>query len=155
MKKYILLLSAFALIVLASSCGGSMSAQMAQQAKIDDSLIRVYLKANPQIKAVKDPSGLYYQIIKPGTGVAPTESSTVTVNYTCSLMGGQLYDKGSNFSSPLSGLVKAWQIAVPHLKPGGNMVLYVPSHLAYGVNGAGPIPENAVLTFDIDLVSVP
>jgi FKBP-type peptidyl-prolyl cis-trans isomerase FkpA len=155
MKKYILLLSAFALIVLVSSCGGSMSGQMAQQAKVDDSLIRVFLKANPQIKAVKDPSGLYYQIIKPGTGVAPTEGSTVTVNYTCSLMGGQLYDKGNNFSSPLSGLVKAWQIGVPHLKPGGNMILYVPSHLAYGVNGAGPIPENAVLTFDIDLVSVP
>ena len=153
MKKYILLLSAFALIILVSSCGGSMSAQMAQQAKVDDSLIRVYLKANPQIKAVKDPSGLYYQIIKPGTGVAPAEGSTVTVNYTCSLMGGQLYDKGSNFSSPLSGLVKAWQIAVPHLKPGGNMILYVPSHLAYGAAGAGPIPENAVLTFDIDLIS--
>lgn len=154
MKKYILLLSAFALIILASSCGGSMSGQMAQQAKVDDSLIRVYLKSNPQIKAVKDPSGLYYQIIKPGTGVAPTEGSSVTVNYTCSLMGGQLYDKGSNFSSPLSGLVKAWQIGVPHLKPGGNMILYVPSHLAYGVNSAGPIPENAVLTFDIDLISV-
>jgi FKBP-type peptidyl-prolyl cis-trans isomerase FkpA len=69
-------------------------------------------------------------------------------------MGGQLYDKGSNFSRPLSSLVKAWQIAVPHLKPGGNMVLYVPSHLAYGAGGAGPIPENAVLTFDIDLVKV-
>ena len=154
MKKYILLLSAFALIILISSCGGSLSGQMAQQAKVDDSLIRVYLKANPQIKAVKDSSGLYYQIIKPGSGIAPTEGSTVTVNYTCSLMGGQLYDKGSNFSSPLSGLVKAWQIAVPHIKPGGNMVLYVPSHLAYGVNGAGPIPENAVLTFDIDLIKV-
>ncbi|MEZ2337223.1 FKBP-type peptidyl-prolyl cis-trans isomerase [Mucilaginibacter sp. RCC_168] len=152
MKKYILLLSAF--VIVLTSCGGSMSGQMAQQAKVDDSLIRVYLKANPQIKAVKDPSGLYYQIIKPGTGVAPTEGSTVTVNYTCSLMGGQLYDKGSNFSRPLSSLVKAWQIAVPHLKPGGNMVLYVPSHLAYGAGGAGPIPENAVLTFDIDLVKV-
>ncbi|WP_419700232.1 FKBP-type peptidyl-prolyl cis-trans isomerase [Mucilaginibacter sp. NFX135] len=152
MTKYFLLLSAIVLFL--TSCGGSMSGQMAQQAKVDDSLIRVYLKANPQIKAVKDPSGLYYQIIKPGTGITPTEGSTVTVNYTCSLMGGQLYDKGSNFSRPLSSLVKAWQIAVPHLKPGGNMVLYVPSHLAYGAGGAGPIPENAVLTFDIDLVKV-
>jgi len=152
MRKYILLLSVLAIFL--TSCGGSLSGQMAQQAKVDDSLIRVYLKANPQIKAVKDPSGIYYQIIKPGTGIAPTEGSTVTVNYTCSLMGGQLYDKGSNFSSPLSGLVKAWQIAVPHLKPGGNIVLYVPSHLAYGAGGAGPIPENAVLTFDIDLISV-
>lgn len=140
-------------MVILASCSRGPSAGVARQARIDDSIISVYLAANPAIKAIKDSSGLYYQVIKPGTGAYPTENSFVTVNYTCSLIDGRRFDQGTNFSSPLSGLVKAWQIGVPHAKAGGNIVLYVPSRLAYGPNGAGPIPENAVLTFDIDLTS--
>ena len=151
MTKYILLLSSF--IIVLASCSSRPSAGVAKQARIDDSIIRAYLTANPQIKAVKDPSGLYYEVTDQGTGAYPTENSVVMVNYTCSLIGGRRYDSGSDFSSPLSGLVKAWQIGVPHVKAGGNITLYVPSRLAYGPNGAGPIPENAVLTFDINLIS--
>ncbi|MDN5284482.1 MAG: peptidylprolyl isomerase [Mucilaginibacter sp.] len=152
MTKYILLLSA--IMITLASCSSKPSASVAKQAGIDDSIIRVYLAANPAIKAVKDSSsGLYYQVTKLGTGPYPTENSFVTVNYTCSLIGGRRFDQGSDFSSSLSGLVKAWQIGVPHVKAGGNIVLFVPSRLAYGPAGAGPIPENAVLTFDIDLTS--
>ncbi|MEN0054146.1 MAG: FKBP-type peptidyl-prolyl cis-trans isomerase [Mucilaginibacter sp.] len=150
MKKYLLILSAF--VIVLASCTGP-SAQVTQQARVDDSIIRAYLKANPQIKAVKDPSGLYYQITDQGTGTFPKENSVVMVNYTCSLIGGRRYDSGSDFSAPLSGLIKAWQIGMPHLKPGGTMLLYVPSRLAYGPGGAGPIPGDAVLAFDINLIS--
>ncbi|WP_183561987.1 FKBP-type peptidyl-prolyl cis-trans isomerase [Mucilaginibacter sp. SP1R1] len=151
MKKYILLLSA--IIITLASCNNGPSVEMAQQAKTDDSLIKAFFISNPTIKATKDPSGLYYQVVTQGTGAYPNENSVIKVNYTCSLMGGRRYDAGSDFSSPLSGLVKAWQIGVPHVKAGGNIILYVPSRLAYGTTGAGPIPENAVLTFDIDLIS--
>jgi FKBP-type peptidyl-prolyl cis-trans isomerase FkpA len=151
MKKYILLLSV--LLITLASCSNNASVGVAKQARIDDSIIRVYLAANPAIKAVKDSSGLYYQVTSQGTGPYPTENSVVTVNYTCSQLGGRRFDQGSDFSSPLSGLVKAWQIGVPHVKAGGNIVLFVPSGLAYGPSGAGPIPENAVLTFNIDLNS--
>ena len=152
MKKYILLLSI--IIITLTSCSNNASVEVSKQARIDDSIIRVYLAANPAIKAVKDSSGLYYEITRQGTGAYPTENSVVTVDYTCSLLGGQRFDKGSDFSSPLSGLVKAWQIGVPHVKLGGHMVLFVPSRLAYGPSGAGPIPENAVLSFDIDLTGL-
>ena len=151
MKKYILLLSAIVITIV--SCTNGPSVEMAQQAKTDDSTITAYLAANPAIKATKDPSGLYYQVVKQGTGAYPTANSVVTVNYTCSLIGGRRYDSGDDFTRPLSDLVKAWQIGVPHIKAGGNIMLYVPSHLAYGPSGAGPIPENAVLAFDIDLIS--
>jgi FKBP-type peptidyl-prolyl cis-trans isomerase FkpA len=150
MTKYILILSAFMMVF--ASCSGP-SAQMVKQAKMDDSIIVAYLKANPQIKAVKDPSGLYYQITDQGTGAYPAENSVVMVNYTCNLIGGRRYDSGSDFSAPLSGLIKAWQIGMPHLKAGGSMLLFVPSGLAYGPSGAGPIPGDAVLAFDINLIS--
>jgi FKBP-type peptidyl-prolyl cis-trans isomerase FkpA len=152
MKKYILLLSAI-VITLASCTNNAALVEAAKQTRIDDSTIRAYFASNPQIKAIKDSSGLYYQVVKQGTGGSPDINSVVTVNYTCGLIGGRMYDKGSDFSSPLSGLVKAWQIGMPHVKAGGNIVLYAPSRLAYGAGGAGPIPENAVLVFDIDLTS--
>jgi FKBP-type peptidyl-prolyl cis-trans isomerase FkpA len=75
------------------------------------------------------------------------------VNYTCSLIGGRRYDSGSDFSAPLEGLVKAWQIGMLHVKAGGSILLFVPSRLAYGPSPAGPIPGNTVLAFDINLIS--
>eukprot|EP00965_Chrysotila_dentata_P245304 6206472-Pleurochrysis_carterae.AAC.3 len=37
---------------------------------------------------------------------------------------------------------------------GGKAVLTIPSDLAYGPNGTGPIPGGAVLKFDVELLSV-
>ena len=105
------------------------------------------------IKAVKDPSGLYYQVVKQGTGAYPNSNSMVTVNYKGKLINGPPFDSASGFSSSLDRLVKGWQIGIPHVKEGGNILLFVPSALGYGPSGGGPIPENAVLLFDIDLVS--
>jgi len=150
--KNIILLAFVCLIVLAS-CNRGPSAGMVQQARIDDSLIRVYLANNPMIKAVKDPSGIYYQIKKQGTGAYPTVNSNVTVNYVGKLIEGPQFDAANGYSSPLSRLVKGWQIGIPHLREGGNILLIVPSALGYGAAGGGPIPENAILVFDIDLVS--
>jgi len=142
----------FVASVALASCGGGQSVDKIKQAKYDDSVIRVYLSNNPIIKAVKDPSGLYYQVVKQGTGAYPDSNSTVTVNYHGKLINGAPFDSANGFSSSLDRLVKAWQIGIPHVKKGGNILLFVPSALGYGPGGGGPIPGNAVLIFDIDLV---
>lgn len=144
----------FATIIAFASCSSGPSAGMVRQAQIDDSLIRVYLANNPMIKAVKDPSGLYYQIKKQGDGAYPTLNSNITINYSGKLIEGPQVDAANGYNAQLSALVKGWQIGLPHLKTGGNILLIIPSGLAYGASGGGPIPENAVLVFDIDLLSV-
>lgn len=105
------------------------------------------------IKALKDSSGLYYQIIQQGTGAYPTVNSTVTVNYEGRLLNGPKFDSASGFSSTLDRLVKGWQIGLTHIKPGGSILLIVPSALGYGSNNLGPIPANSVLVFNIELVA--
>lgn len=152
MKNTILVV--FAIVFAFASCKIAPPVDAVKQARIDDSLIRVYLSNNPVVKAVKDSSGLYYQVVKPGTGAAATINSTVTVNYRGKLLNGPPFDSANGYSSPLAALVKGWQIGIPHIKAGGNIVLFVPSALGYGGASLGPIPANSVLVFDIDLTGV-
>ncbi|MFM7845256.1 MAG: FKBP-type peptidyl-prolyl cis-trans isomerase, partial [Planctomycetota bacterium] len=42
----------------------------------------------------------------------------------------------------------------PLMKVGDKWRLYVPSELAYGADGFGPVPPNAVLIFDLELLEV-
>jgi FKBP-type peptidyl-prolyl cis-trans isomerase FkpA len=149
MKKNILLLSL--LFIILSSCKKN-GFNAAKQAVTDDSLIQAYISTN-KITATKDPSGLYYQVIKPGTGAYPVAGSTVNVNYTGRLLDGSVFAPTANTSSLLSGFIQGWQIGVPHINAGGRILLIIPSALGYGNSSpGGGIPVNSVLVFTIDLI---
>lgn len=107
------------------------------------------------INATAHSSGLYYEVTNPGTGASPTISSSVSVTYTGKLLDGTIFDQTTTASQfPLSGLIAGWQIGIPLIKKGGSIKLITPSSLAYGCEGRGPIPGNAVLYFEITLVDV-
>ena len=102
-------------------------------------------------------SGLYYEILDPGTGDAPEANSTIFIRYTGKLLDGTVFDERTDASTtgwPLSGLIEAWRIGVPLIREGGHIRLLVPSSLAYGCANYGAIPGNSILYFDIELVDV-
>jgi FKBP-type peptidyl-prolyl cis-trans isomerase FkpA len=148
MKRYILLLSLF--VIGFSSCKKTTPFDPVKQAATDDAAIQAYMKAN-NITATKDPSGLYYEVVTPGTGAYPTSTSLVTMNYSGKLLNGTVFDSGSINSDALTNLIKGWQIGVPYINVGGRLLLLVPSALGYGDQANGPIPANSVLIFTIDL----
>lgn len=101
-----------------------------------------------------------------GTGTEATSGTTVTVNYT-----GWLYDaskldgKGLQFDSSFGGdpfaftlgigqVIQGWDQGVAGMKVGGLRRLVVPPSLAYGPVRFGPIPPDATLVFDIELMDV-
>jgi FKBP-type peptidyl-prolyl cis-trans isomerase FkpA len=101
-----------------------------------------------------------------GTGKTALPGSTVTVHYT-----GWLYapkaDKqhGAQFDSSVGGepftfqlgagkVIKGWDQGVAGMKVGGKRTLLIPAALGYGARGAGPIPPNANLIFDVELIDV-
>jgi FKBP-type peptidyl-prolyl cis-trans isomerase FkpA len=101
-----------------------------------------------------------------GTGATATSGRVITVNYT-----GWLYDpsatdqKGAQFDTstgrgPFSfvlgvgAVIRGWDQGVPGMQVGGRRRLVVPPELAYGSSGSGPIPPNATLVFDIELLVV-
>ena len=151
MKRYLLLLSLF--VIGFSSCSKTDSTPTVdpvKQAAADDAAIQAYITAN-SITAIKDPSGLYYQVITPGTGAYPTVNSAISVNYTGKLLNGSVFGSGSLNNYSLSGLIPGWQIGIPHINTGGRILLLVPSALGYGDVANGNIPPNSVLIFTIDL----
>lgn len=109
---------------------------------------------------VQTPSGLRYIMLKEGTGKQPTETSTVTVNYTGNLVDGTVFDSsistGSPATFPLNAVIAGWTEGVQLMKEGGKAVFYIPYNLAYGEKGypGSPIGPKADLVFEIELLKV-
>ena len=105
------------------------------------------------------PGGLKYRrIAGDGTGPSASVSDTVTVHYAGTLIDGTEFDssyaRGEPATFPLGRLVKAWQLAIPHMGVGDTIELYAPADLAYGPVGRGPIPGNATLIFKVELLGI-
>jgi FKBP-type peptidyl-prolyl cis-trans isomerase FkpA len=120
----------------------------------------------PSAPAKADTSAISFQKIDTtvGTGAEATAGKRVTVNYT-----GWLYlpdapqHHGEQFDSSVgrkpftfqlgSGMViPGWDQGVAGMKVGGKRTLVIPATLGYGADGAGPIPPNANLIFDVELL---
>jgi FKBP-type peptidyl-prolyl cis-trans isomerase FkpA len=121
-------------------------------AEEDDAKMQNYINANG-ITATKHTSGMYYQIIEPGSGATPTMSSTVKANYTGKFTNNTSFD-GGTASFPLGGVIAGWQIGIPLIKQGGKIKLIIPPYLAYGCYDYSGIPGNSVLIFDVELLEV-
>lgn len=106
--------------------------------------------------------------LRVGAGAEAMNGRTATVNYT-----GWLYNpvgvdgKGTQFDSSAGpgrgpfafvvgtgNVIQGWHRGVPGMRVGGLRRLVLPPELAYGSTGSGPIPPNATLVFDIELLSV-
>lgn len=117
-----------------------------------DAQMQAYITAN-SITATKDPSGMYYQIIVPGSGATPTINSTVSVTYAGKFTNNTAFDSGTA-SFLLSRVIEGWQIGIPLIKKGGKIKLIIPPYLAYGCSDYMTIPGNSILVFDVDLLDV-
>jgi FKBP-type peptidyl-prolyl cis-trans isomerase FkpA len=130
--------------VLAAACGGGD----------DDS-------STPT--APSTPSAPFSQTdLRVGTGTEAVAGRTVRVNYALWLYDpGQSENKGrqieaNQFSFLLGAgrVIRGWDQGLVGMRVGGQRRLVIPPDLAYGPGGNGPIPPNATLVFDIELLDV-
>jgi len=147
MKNYSWILLVFCCLVAVSSCK-----------KDNDGVkeIEKFIKAN-NVDATKDGSGLYYQVINPGTGnVNITPNSRVTIKYEGKLLNGKVFDNGGGVERTfiLGELIRGWQIGLPKIQKGGEIRLLIPPSLGYGDRSTGEIPANSPLDFNIKLINV-
>ena len=113
-----------------------------------------FLAANRVVPGVvQTASGLQYRVTVPGDGARPTETDVVLVNYVGRLTDGTVFDQSPQPTPmPVAAAVPGFAEALKLMQKGGKYRLWIPSALAYGSKGSGPIPPNATLEFDVDLI---
>ncbi|TWI66426.1 FKBP-type peptidyl-prolyl cis-trans isomerase FkpA [Pseudoduganella lurida] len=101
-----------------------------------------------------------------GTGKEAIAGATAVVNYTGWMYVPTAADKHGDkfdssigrepFSFQLGGgqVIRGWDEGVQGMKVGGKRTLIVPAEMGYGAGGAGPIPPNSNLIFDVELLDV-
>jgi FKBP-type peptidyl-prolyl cis-trans isomerase len=107
------------------------------------------------INYTKDPSGLWFEIINPGTGTKPRATSTVSAAYIGTFMNEKIFDSTSKpIDFPLNGVIQGWTIGLQLIAPGGEIKLIIPSSLGYGPYGKGSIPGGTPLYFNVKLAAI-
>ena len=154
MKKLILIPFISFLLIPGTSCVKDKSCKDKTVAS-EEGAIQAFAMANG-ITATRHSSGLYYQVVNPGSGPVPALSSNISVMYIGRYSNGNIFEQTSSPTAfhPLSGFIPGWQLGLPFLQEGGSIKLIIPSSLAYGCSGYGSIPGNSILYFEITLVDV-
>lgn len=103
-------------------------------------------------------SGLQYEVLTQGTGPKPKPSDTVKVHYQGTLTDGTVFDssiqRGEPASFRLDQVIPGWTEALQLMPVGSKYRITLPPELAYGEQGAGPIPANATLVFEVELLGI-
>ena len=104
-------------------------------------------------------SGLQYEVLTKGEGASPTTDDSVTVHYTVTLIDGTVFDSSVERGEPttfgVSGVIPGWTEALQLMSVGDKFRLVIPSELAYGPRGSGPmIGPNSTLVFEVELLNI-
>ncbi|WP_372744548.1 peptidylprolyl isomerase [Lutibacter sp.] len=130
-------------------------------------------------KAKELPSGLKVAIFETKNGEKPKVGQHVVVNYAGYFTDGKLFDTSykdvaiayesfdqerddqngytpfSTVYGPKARLIAGFKEGLEELKVGDKALLFIPSHLGYGAQGAGGvIPPNTDLVFEVELVEI-
>lgn len=123
----------------------------------DTTAIRSYVTTN-NIPVIKHQSGIFYQIITPGTGtVIYNDNTEISADYSGRLLGASTTfndTKGQPILFTLGGLITGWKIGIPLIQKGGKIRLFLPSYYGYGNVSQNGIPANAILDFTIAIANV-
>ena len=113
----------------------------------------------PANTLIKMENGLQIQDLTVGTGAEVRLGQGLTMHYSGTLEDGtkfdSSYDRGEPFQFVLGAgqVIKGWDLGVQGMKVGGKRKLIIPSSLGYGERGIGPIPPNATLIFEVEVLA--
>jgi FKBP-type peptidyl-prolyl cis-trans isomerase FklB len=149
-----------------STIAGLQQRLMATQQKVQKEQVaknlsesKAFLAENGKKEGIKTlPSGLEYKVVTEGSGKMPKETDTVIVHYKGTLIDGTEFDSSYKRNQPatfqVKGVIKGWTEALQLMKEGSKWQLFIPPELGYGERGAGPVPPNSTLIFEVELLGI-
>jgi FKBP-type peptidyl-prolyl cis-trans isomerase len=109
------------------------------------------------------PSGVKIAIKKSGTGRAARATDSMVGHYAGWLEDGTLFDStvDPRFGHPepfrlvsQNAMIAGWKEGVVGMRVGEVRKLWIPASMGYGADGTGPVPPNADLIFEIQLLEI-
>ncbi len=120
-----------------------------------------FLAENAKRSEVKvTDSGLQYMVLSSGPADAPSPETddSVLAHYHGTFIDGTVFDSSVDRGEPaefgLTQVIPGWTEALQLMKKGDKWRLFIPSDLAYGPTGSGPIPPHSALIFDVELLEI-
>ena len=96
-----------------------------------------------------------------GDGVTfPSKGDTLTMHYVGTLEDGTIFDSSRQRGKPFSfkigtgKVIKGWDVGVMKMSLGEKAILFIGPDYGYGASGNGPIPPNANLKFEVELLKI-
>ena len=127
----------------------------------NDAAATAFLAKNAKVAGVKTTaSGLQYEVLATGDANATHAGANdrVKVQYRGKLLDGTEFDSSYARGQPAvirpSAVIAGWREALGMMNPGAKWRVYIPPALAYGSSPPPQLPPNALLTFDIELLSI-
>lgn len=100
--------------------------------------------------------GVEIELETVGEGDLAERGSVVTIRYDLSLRRGEKVQESIECTIDLSrrDVVAGLRYGIEGMRVGGRRTLLVPPHLGYREQGAPGVPPDAMLRFDVELLSV-
>lgn len=109
---------------------------------------------------MEKPNELVIEILAEGQGDEAKSGGLVTVHYTGRFENGEKFDSSVDRGEPFEfmlgkgNVIKGWDLGVVGMKLGEKRRLTIPYTLGYGADGYGPIPPQATLIFEVELLKI-
>lgn len=118
---------------------------------------QAFLQQNRQNSTIKQTrSGLQYQVLQQGQRKKLKKATHVQLNYEGRLLNGTIFDSSfarqQSQSFEVKNLIQGLQEGLKLMPIGSIYRFYIPANLAYGEIGAGDIPPNSMVIFDVELL---
>ena len=126
-----------------------------------DNILGSDFNLNQQASPTPNITQLQGQDLKVGSGSAQVSAGdTIVVHYEGKFLDGKKFDSSYERGQPFSVTIGARQVipgfeqGVLGMRLGGKRRLLIPSNLAYGTQGAGNIPPNTPIQFEVELLEI-